>query len=141
MGQDVRLDAVAQDPYSPFTPTNVTDEMNRALDEGRPELALRLLTYAASMIAEYPGRFSEESLERRPSEIGDYRWEQLFRAIIRDAIPEHRERPSWAEPSRLPRKWFPFGQYASLKQRAKQSTPEWLRELNIMLDERSLSRA
>jgi transcriptional regulator with XRE-family HTH domain len=141
MGEEVLLDAVASDRYAPFTPARVTDEINRALDENRPELALRLLTHAASVITEHPDRFSRESLERRPSEIGDHRWEQLFRAIVGDAIPRDGARPSWAEPTRLPRAWYPFGEYASLRQRAKQSTPERLRRLNIMVDERSLSRA
>lgn len=141
MGQNIRLDVVATDPYAPFTPANVTDEINQAIDDDRPELALRLVTHAAQMIAEHPEQFSRESLERRPSEIGDHRWEQLFRAIIGDAIPLDRARPSWADPARLPRAWYPFGQYASLKQRAKETTPERLRKLNIMIDERSLSRA
>ncbi|MBT2516247.1 helix-turn-helix domain-containing protein [Streptomyces sp. ISL-90] len=141
MGQEIRLDTVARDPYAPFTPANVTDEINRAIDDDRPEFALRILTHAASMIAESPERFSRESLERRPSEIGDHRWEQLFRAIIGDAIPDDRARPSWAEPTRLPRAWYPFGHHASLKSRAKESTPERLRKLNILIDERSLSRA
>lgn len=141
MGQDLRLDVVATDPYAPFTPANVTDEINQAIDDDRPELALRLVTHAARMIAENPERFSRESLEHRPSEIGDHRWEQLFRALIDDAIPKDRARPSWADPTRLPRAWYPFGQYASLKRRANESTPERLRKLNIMIDERSLSRA
>jgi transcriptional regulator with XRE-family HTH domain len=141
MGQDLRLDAVDRDPYAAFAPANVTDEINQALDEDRPEFALRALTYAASMIAEHPERFSREALERRPSAVGDHRWEQLFRAVIGDAIPDDRARPSWAAPTRLPRAWYPFGKYASLKERAKASTPERLRKLNIMIDERSLSRA
>jgi len=141
MGQDIRLDSVDRDPYAPFTPANVTDEINRALDDDRPEFALRALTHAASMIAENPERFSRESLERRPSEIGDHRWEQLFRAVIGDAISDDRARPSWAQPTRLPRTWYPFGQYASLKNRAKETAPDHLRKLNIMIDERSLSRA
>ncbi|WP_353816580.1 helix-turn-helix domain-containing protein [Agromyces sp. SYSU T00266] len=141
MGRDIRLDAVSADPYAPFAPANVTDEVNLALDEGRPEFALRVLTHAASVIAEHPERFSAESLGWRPSEVGDHRWEQLFRAVMGDAIPAGRARPDWAAPTRLRRAWYPFGQYAALKERAKRSTPERLRALNIMLDERSLARA
>ena len=32
MGQDIRLDAVATDPYAAFTRAYVTDEINRAID-------------------------------------------------------------------------------------------------------------
>lgn len=141
LGRDIRLDSAPSSPYAAFSPSNVTDEINRALDEGRPELALRLLTHAASTIAENPERFSPESLEWRPTEVGDHRWEQLFRAVMSDAIPADRAKPSWATAKRLPRAWYPFGQYASLKARAKTSTPADLRALNIMLDERSLARA
>ncbi|WGT46703.1 helix-turn-helix domain-containing protein [Tessaracoccus lacteus] len=139
-GQGLRLDATPEDPYAPFAPANVTDEINLALDENRPEYALRLLTQAAQTIAAQPERFDDESLGRRPSQIGDPRWEQLFRAVVGDAIPADR-RPAWAQPTRLSRAWYPFGQYASLKQRAKAETPDRLRQLNIMIDQRSLSRA
>lgn len=140
-GCSLQMDAVVADPYAAFAPANVTDEVNGAIDEGRTELALRLMTYAAGMITEYPERFTQEALEYRPSEIGDYRWEQLFRTLIGDAIPQGRARPSWVVPSRLRRPWYPFGQYASLRQRARESTPDRFRKLNIMIDERSLSRA
>ena len=106
MGQDLQLDAVDHDPYAAFAPANVTDGINQALDENRPELALRLLTQAASVLAENPDRFSRESLERRPSQIGDRRWEQLFRSVMRDAIPRDRAEPCWIEPVRLPRAWL-----------------------------------
>ncbi|GAA3860316.1 helix-turn-helix domain-containing protein [Tessaracoccus defluvii] len=140
MGHDVRLDAAPHDPYAAFTPANVTDAINLALDEDRPEYALRLLTQAAATIAAHPARFDDDSLARRPSQIGDNRWEQLFRATMSDAIPSAR-RPAWAEPTRLSRAWYPFGHYPSLRNRAKAATPERLRILNIMIDQRSLSRA
>jgi transcriptional regulator with XRE-family HTH domain len=141
MGQELLVDSADSDPYSAYAPERVTDEINRALDDGRPELALRVLSHAARVIAENPSRFTQEALERRPSQIGDFRWEQLFRVVIGDAIGVDRARPRWAEPTRLSRAWYPFGNYASLKERARSSTPARLRRLNIMLDERSLSRA
>lgn len=139
-GHDLRLETAPHDPYAAFAPANVTDDINLALDEDRPEYALRLLTQAAATIAEHPDRFDEEALERRPSQIGDNRWEQLFRAVIGDAITSSC-RPAWAQPTRLPRAWYPFGQYPSLRQRAKDGTPDRLKKLNIMIDQRSLSRA
>lgn len=40
-------------------------------------------------------------------------------------------RPAWAQPRRLSRAWYPFGQFASLKHRTKAETPDRLRQLNI----------
>lgn len=140
MGRNLQLDAQPDSPYAGFTPASVTDEINRAIDADEPETALRMLTHALSMLTQHRDRFTQADLERRPSEIGDPRWEQLFRALYADALPG-RQRPSWAEPERLDRRWYVFGDYESLRRRAQETTPEGLRKLNIMLDERSLTRA
>lgn len=124
--------------YVPFTPENVSEAVNSALADDQPEFALRLITYAATVLARHPDKFSPAAIARRPVEIIDPGWEQLFRALVGDALRANRLRPPWAETVRLEDPWYPFGDYASLRRRADETTPERLRELNIMIDSRSL---
>ena len=81
--------------------------------------------------------FTDSDLGDRPSQIKDDRWEQLFRAVYGTSIPESR-RPAWAEPTKLGRRWY-VSRFPSLREKAKSSTPGFLSELNIYLDENSLA--
>jgi transcriptional regulator with XRE-family HTH domain len=137
LGRRLAIGATERSPYAPFTPAAVTDEVNAALDRKDGSYALRLIAHAADVVKNASDRFSDEDLADRPSQIKDRRWEQLFRAVYGDAIPTLR-RPAWSTATRLPRRWY-VSRFAPLRERAKTSTPPRLRELNIYIDERSLS--
>lgn len=139
MGERLQFAAKPQSPLDAYAPESVTKELNKALDSRDTAFALRLLTRAASVVRENAHSFEQAELEYRPSELADRRWEQLFRALYGDALPAER-RPTWALPERLDRRWY-VSQFAPLRERAKESTPQRLRELNIFIDERSLTRA
>lgn len=127
-----------EEAYAPFTPANVTEAVNSALEDDQPEFALRLITHAASILGRYPDKFSPAAIAHRPVEVIDPRWEQLFRVLIGDAVPADQLRPPWTETSKLDDPWYPFCDYISLRRRADDTTPARLRALNIMLDARSL---
>jgi hypothetical protein len=62
-----------------------------------------------------------------------------MRASFADALPRSK-RPAWTKASKLAEPWF-VSDFPALRERAKKTTPEHLRRLNIFIDERSLSRA
>lgn len=116
----------------------ITDAINGALDAGDDDFALRILTRAAQAVrSAQPSRADEYA--RRASKIKDARWETLFGAVYGEAL-EVDPKPEWARPRPLAKPWY-VSRYPSLRERAKVSTPPWLRELNILIDERSLTRA
>ncbi|MCM3656431.1 helix-turn-helix domain-containing protein [Agromyces mediolanus] len=123
--------------YADYTPAAVTDRVNEALDRREPSLALRVISHAADMIAHEADALSSAELADRPSSIKDERWEQLFRAVYGGAIPES-HRPDWAVTSKLQRRWY-VSRFPSLQEKAKVTTPDFLRELNIYVDANSLS--
>ncbi|HEU5223033.1 MAG TPA: helix-turn-helix domain-containing protein [Candidatus Lumbricidophila sp.] len=142
LDRQLSLDAPQADAYAAYWPEHATNEINQALQEHDYAFAIRALTKTAQMIRLYGTEFNSGALERRPSELCDQRWEQLFRAEIGDAIQESTgTRPTWAQPQKLPRAWYTFGEFKSLRDRAKATTPERFRKLNIMIDARTLSRA
>jgi transcriptional regulator with XRE-family HTH domain len=137
MGRRLSIGSSPDSPYSDYTPAALTDQINDALDERDGSYALRLITHAASVLKDEPDKLTDAQLRTRPSQIKDGRWEQLFRAVYGDAIPQER-RPEWAKPARLNRRWY-VSRFAPLREKAKISTPESLRKLNIYLDANSLS--
>jgi len=137
MGRRIAIAAKADSAYADYGPAAVTDRVNDALDQRDPSYALRLITHAAQMVSENAKEFTDSDLGDRPSQIKDDRWEQLFRAVYGTSIPESR-RPAWAEPTKLGRRWY-VSRFPSLREKAKSSTPEFLSDLNIYLDENSLA--
>lgn len=137
MGRRLSISTSLDSPYAEYTPAAVTDRVNDALDERDGSYALRLISHAASVLKDEPDKLTDAELRTRPSQIKDGRWEQLFRAVYGDAIPEVR-RPDWATPARLKRRWY-VSRFPPLREKAKTSTPESLRKLNIYIDANSLS--
>lgn len=137
MGRRLSLATAPAGTYADYTPAAVTDQVNDALDDRDGSYALRLITHAASVLRDDAGELTDAELRDRPSQIKDPRWEQLFRAVYGEAIPPER-RPGWATPSKLNRRWY-VSRFAPLRESAKTSTPERLRDLNIYIDEISLS--
>jgi transcriptional regulator with XRE-family HTH domain len=139
MDRQLIVDQAVESPYSRYAPARVTDSVAEALADGDTAFALRLITQAAKMVAQHPDALTERELNARPSQLSDPRWEQFLRAMYEDALPEDR-RPSWTKPQKLARRWY-VSQFDSLRQRARETTPQRLRDLNIYIDERSLTRA
>lgn len=137
MGRRLNIGASPNSAYADYTPAAVTDKVNEALDERDGSYALRLISHAASVLKDEPDKLTDAELRTRPSQIKDSRWEQLFRAVYGDAIPEER-RPEWATPAKLNRRWY-VSRFPPLREKAKTSTPESLRRLNIYIDANSLS--
>lgn len=137
MGRRLSIATAPATAYVDYTPAAVTDQVNDALDDRDSSYALRLITHAASVLRDDADKLSDDELRDRPSQIKDPRWEQFFRALYGDAIPAER-RPEWATPSRLNRRWY-VSRFAPLREKAKTSTPERLRDLNIYIDANSLS--
>jgi len=137
MRRRLSIGASPDSPYADYTPAAVTDKVNQALDERDGSYALRLISHAASVLKDEPDKLTDADLRTRPSQIKDARWEQLFRAVYGEAIP-HERRPEWAKPAKLNRRWY-VSRFPPLREKAKTSTPERLRELNIYLDANSLS--
>lgn len=139
MGTSLVLTTVNDGPYADFVPPALASSLSAALKRGETAYALRLLTEAADAIRHAYDEFGEGELEISPPPLPDQRWDQLFRALYREAIPS-RSKPAWTETSRLDEPWFP-SEYRALRERAKTTSPDFLRKLNIFIDARSLQRA
>jgi transcriptional regulator with XRE-family HTH domain len=139
MGKSAEITVRPENPSSKYSPERLTQTVNRALDQGDTSFALRALTRATQELRENPEEFDRDALESRSSQIQDPRWEALFRALYSEALPDGVS-PAWAEPERLSRPWF-VSQFSPLQDRARTTTPRFLRDLNIFIDERSLTRA
>lgn len=137
MGRRPIIDVAVDTPGAEYSPDALTDAINTALDQGDETFALRLLTRGAQVARSNPGVTSETT--SRTSRIKDPKWEALFLAIYGEALPEPM-RMRLGEPRPLERRWY-VSKYPPLRERAKHSTPQMLRDLNIYLDDRSLARA
>ncbi|MGO4300397.1 helix-turn-helix domain-containing protein [Leifsonia sp. RAF41] len=138
MGGHFVYSVVEEHPLARYGAEAVTDEINAALDSGSEAYAFRVLTRAAQVVRESGDEFGERELARQ-SVIKDRKWETLFAALYGQAIPV-KEKPAWATPRKLSRPWF-VSQFEPLRERAKTSTPPELRDLNIFIDARSLTRS
>lgn len=137
MGGRLQYSVTEERPLGRYAAEAVTDEINAALDSGDEAYAFRVLTRAAQVVKQRGDELGDHELSRQ-SVIKDPKWESLFAAVYGQAIPRT-EKPGWAMPRRLSRPWF-VSQFEPLRERAKTSTPPELRELNIFVDARSLSR-
>lgn len=139
LGRQLVITTAERHPLSGYSPTRLAESLSRAIDVGDETFALRLLTEAARSIRARPDEISWEELETAPPPLPDARWDQFFRAMYREAIPGA-HKPAWTMTRKLPEPWF-ISRYPRLKDRARQTTPDYLRRLNIFIEERSLSRA
>ncbi|QYH36845.1 helix-turn-helix transcriptional regulator [Salinibacterium sp. M195] len=140
LGASLRITAGAAGPMSRYAPYRVADSLSESLlRDSDPTFRLRLLTHAVKELAENSAAFDRADVETAPTALPDKRWDTLMRAAYARVIPES-ERPDWTRTSKLSEPWF-LSEFPLLRERAKTTTPDYLRELNIFIDERSLTRA
>ncbi|MCU1524799.1 MAG: hypothetical protein JWO18_1693 [Microbacteriaceae bacterium] len=140
MGANLRVSAGPETPMSKYAPYRVAESMAESLMKGGdPTFALRLLTHGAKEIVDNPDAIDPMELELAPTPLPDKRWDTLMRATYARAIPGQRK-PAWTRTSRLAEPWF-VSQFPFLRERARKTTPDHLRRLNIFIDENSLRRA
>lgn len=140
MDANLRITAGSESLMSKYAPYRVAESMaDSLLYNNDPTFALRLLTHAAKELVDNPGAIDPTELELAPTPLPDKRWDTLMRATYARAIPG-KVKPAWTRTTRLADPWF-VSQFPILRERAKSTTPEHLRRLNIFIDERSLSRA
>lgn len=140
MDATLRLTAGSETSMSKYAPYRVAESMaDSLLTKNDSTFALRLLTHAAKELGDNPGAIDQTELELAPTPLPDKRWDTLMRATYARAIPG-KSKPAWTRTTKLEEPWF-VSQFPVLRERAKTTTPEHLRRLNIFIDERSLSRA
>ena len=140
LGANLRITAGPATSKSKFAPYRVADSMSDSLlNKGDPTFALRLLTFATSQLEENPESIDQTELEIAPTPLPDMGWDTLFRAAYAHSIAA-KIKPAWTQAPALSKPWF-VSQYPILRERAKTTTPDYLRRLNIFIDARSLSRA
>lgn len=140
MNAGLRLTAGPETPMSKYAPYRVAESMIDALvSDQDPTFALRLLTHATKVIADNLEAIDHAELEIAPTPLPDLAWDTLMRSSYAHALRGSR-RPAWTRTSKLAQPWF-VSQFPALRERAKSSTPDYLRSLNIFIDERSLTRA
>jgi transcriptional regulator with XRE-family HTH domain len=140
MGAALRVTAGTETRMSRYAPYRVAESMAQSLLADRqPTYPLRLLTHAVQELRDNPDLFDPRELELAPTPLPDRRWETLFRATYGHALHGSR-RPAWTTTSKLAEPWF-VSDFPALRERAKHSTPDHLRRLNIFIDARSLERA
>lgn len=140
MGANLRLTAGAESRMSRYAPYRVAESLAESLISSRDSTyPLRLLTHAVKELSENADLVDPSEIELAPTALPDKRWDTLMRASFAHVLPKSK-RPSWTKVSKLAEPWF-ISEFPALRERAKNTTPEHLRRLNIFIDERSLTRA
>lgn len=139
LGEELLITSTKRSPLSRYAPARLASSLAKAIDQGDETFALRLLTEATTAMRENPEEITREELESAPTSLPDPKWDQFFRAMYRQAMPAGLQ-PAWTSPRRLAQPWF-ISKYPILRERARTTTPAFLRDLNIYIDERSLSLA
>lgn len=140
MGANLRLTAGAENRMSRYAPYRVAESLAESLISSRDStFPLRLITHAAKELSDNADIVDPSEIDLAPTALPDKRWDTLMRASFANALPRSK-RPAWTKTSKLAEPWF-VSEFPALRDRAKTTTPEYLRRLNIFIDERSLSRA
>jgi transcriptional regulator with XRE-family HTH domain len=140
MGSSLRITAGAEGRMSRYAPYRVADSLADALlRDSDPTFPLRLLTHAIKEFSDNSLEIDPVEVEIAPTPLPDKRWDTLMRAAYANATPAN-DRPAWMRASKLSEPWF-LSEYPALRERAKKTTPAYLRRLNIFVDERSITRA
>ncbi len=139
MNSSLSVIARPESAMSRYAPYRVAASMADALlGDQDPTFALRLLTHATKVLAGNFGSIDPAELEIAPAPLPDLKWDTLLRASYAHVVL-HGHKPAWMRTSKLAEPWF-VSQFPVLRERAKTSTPDYLRRLNIFIDERSLTR-
>jgi transcriptional regulator with XRE-family HTH domain len=139
LGANLRITAGTEGRMSRYAPYRVADSMADSLLAKRDTtFALRLLTHATRELSDNAEQFDAAELEVAPTPLPDKGWDTLMRAEYARALPAGK-RPAWTHTKKLAEPWF-VSEFPALRDRAKKTTPEYLRRLNIFVDERSLAR-
>lgn len=120
------------------TPAAVARAASRELEAGRGSVAFRLVTDGVRQLRSDTPAFSRAQLTERPPRLPSKLWDTFFTALYAHTLGA--QAPSWAKPRALPEPEYLFPQ-PSLRRRADENTPDYLRRLGVLIDERSLSRA
>lgn len=140
MGANLRLTAGAENRMSRYAPYRVAESLADSLISSKDStFPLRLLTHAAKELRDNAEIFDPSEIALAPTALPDKRWDTLMRAVFANTLPPS-QRPAWMKASKLAEPWF-VSEYPALRERAKATTPDYLRRLNIFIDEQSLSRA
>jgi transcriptional regulator with XRE-family HTH domain len=140
LGANLRITAGADSHMSKYAPYRVAESMAESLLVKRDAtFALRLLTHATKELRDNANEIDRAEIELAPTPLPDKGWDTLMRAEYARAIPKGK-RPAWTRTTKLAEPWF-VSEYPVLRERAKKTTPAYLRQLNIFIDERSLARA
>jgi transcriptional regulator with XRE-family HTH domain len=140
LGANLRITSGAESRMSKYAPYRVAESMAESLLTGRDEtFALRLLTHATKELSDNADEIDPSEIALAPTPLPDRGWDTLMRAEYARAIPAGK-RPAWTRTERLAEPWF-VSDFPILRERAKTTTPSYLRRLNIFIDERSLARA
>ncbi len=125
---------------SRYAPYRVADSLAESLISSRDSTyPLRLLTHAIKELRDNADLVHPSEIDLAPTALPDKRWDTLMRASFAHALPKSK-RPAWTKTSRLADPWF-VSEFPALRERAKSTTPDYLRRLNIFVDKRSLTRA
>lgn len=139
LGANLRITAGANSRMSKYAPYRVADSMAQSLlAEGDPTFALRLLTHATKELSNNFAAMDLAEIEIAPTILPTRGWDTLMRAEYARAMPKGK-RPAWTRVARLQEPWF-VSEFSALRERAKLTTPDYLRRLNVFIDERSLGR-
>ena len=140
MGANLRLTAGPEGRMSRYAPYRVAETLADSLLSSRDSTyPLRLLTHALKELSDNADIVDPSEIELAPTALPDKRWDTLMRASFAHALPKSK-RPAWTKASKLAEPWF-ISEFPALRERAKNTTPNHLRRLNIFIDERSLTRA
>lgn len=138
LGAELTITVTARNTLSAYAPANLAQRLSDELQQSNEDYALRLLTHAINELQQRADELGPEIIDAEPIRLPDPRWDTLMRAGFAHAFGDRA--PAWTDATPLSEPWH-VSRFPSLQRRAERTTPDWLREKNILLDERSLARA
>jgi transcriptional regulator with XRE-family HTH domain len=138
MGEELMLTSSERSSMSKYAPARVAHELASTLSAGNKSTAMRLLTFATNALADRKSELTESELATPPMPLPDPAWDSFARALYRRAYGQGA--PGWTKPYKLAQPQYLLDEPV-FRRRADRSPALELRKLNILIDERSYSRA
>ena len=136
LGHSALVSVAPTAPTVDYAPARISSEISARLAAGEEALALRLLTFAVREARD--GSMGLDELAAPPLPLPRPEWTEFLKALYRRELGA--AAPSWARPRALPQPTYLLSD-PYYRQRADRDTPSDLRQLNLLIDERSFQRA
>jgi transcriptional regulator with XRE-family HTH domain len=138
LGHDLLLTSTPRSRLSRYAPARLAHDVAIALGKADKPTALRLLTQSAEYLRDSRDSFDPDEIQAPPARLPDLAWDAFARALYRRSLGA--DAPTWTKAKRLPQPTYLLDE-PSFRARADNAPDLGMKRLNILVDERSFSRA